>query len=488
MLWLLRKKPTQTRMNSLMNQERTFTAADQPPQSPPCLATNDALALSSIKAKPVWLDFDGGRLSSDAGLLLLKQVDQQIGLTQALSKVLSDPRDPRYTKHSTQDLLRQRIFQIAAGYEDANDSDALRTDPILKMALGRLPETGAPLASQPTMSRFENRPSHGDLYRMAEVFVEQFIISYSEAPAVIVLDFDDTEDRVHGTQERALFNRYYDEYCFLPLHVYEGLSGRLITTILKPKVLRGAQALALLRRLVERLRRAWSKTLILFRGDSHFAYPAVMDYLEKASNMGYVTGLQTNAVLKRLAADVVEEARRLYRYRKAMVPEQAVKVTRFHSVRYRAGTWSRYRRVVIKVEVTEQGINTRFVVTDLEQARASVLYRDIYCDRGTAEGYIKDHKLYLKSDRTSCHRFAANQFRLLLHSAAYVLLETLRREVLPGTAWARATMATLRERLLKIGARVRQLTRRIEVALPSSCPVEPVLRQSLLRLAGLPPG
>jgi len=190
----------------------------------------------------------------------------------------------------------------------------------------------------------------------------------------------------------------------------------------------------------------------------------------------------------RLAADVVEEAQRLYAYRHGLAPDKTVKVTRFHSVRYRAGTWRRWRRVVIKVEVTAQGVNTRFVVTDLEEARASVLYREIYCDRGAAEGYIKDHKLYLKSDRTSCHRFEANQFRLLLHSAAYVLLETLRREVLPGTAWARATMATLRERLLKIGARVRQLKRRIEVALPSSCPSESVLQQSLLRLALLPAG
>jgi len=446
------------------------------------------LVLSDLADKPVWLDFDGGRLSSDAGLLLLKEVDQQIGLTSALAAVLPDPRDARYVQHTTEALLRQRVFQIAAGYEDANDSDSLRHYPIVKMAVGPLPETGAPLASQPTISRFENRPSRGDLYRLAEVFLEEFIRSYAEEPQVVVLDFDDTEDRVHGNQERALFNRYYDEYCFLPLHVYEGLSGRLITTILKPKVLRGAQALALLRRLGERLRRAWPKTLILFRGDSHFAYPQVMDYLEKAPNMGYVTGLQTNAVLKRLAADVVEEARRLYRYRESLAPEQAVKVTRFHSVRYRAGTWSRWRRVVIKVEVTAQGINTRFVVTDLEQARASVLYRDIYCGRGIAEGYIKDHKLYLKSDRTSCHRFEANQFRLLLHSAAYVLLETLRREVLPGTAWAHATMATLRERLLKVGARVRQLTARIEVALPTSCPSEAVLRQSLLRLARLPPG
>lgn len=426
-------------MNSLSKKERTCHAACQP------------LILPAVAEKPVLLDFDGGRLSSDAGLLLLQQVDEQIGLTHALASVLSDPRDGRYTKHTLEDLLRQRVYQIAAGYEDANDSNALRTDPILKLALGRLPETDPPLASQPTMTRFENQPSRGDLYRLAEVLVDQFIASYGDEPEVIVIDFDDTEDRVHGQQQLALFNAYYDDYCFLPLHVYEGISGRLITTILKPKQLRGPQALALLRRLVAKLRQAWPEALIIFRGDSHFSFPEVMDYVEQEPEMGYVTGLQTNAVLKRLAADVVEEAQRLYTYRHAQTQEP-VKVRRFHSVRYKAGTWRRYRRVVVKVEVTAQGTNLRFVVTNLERARAQVLYRAIYCARGVAEGYIKDHKTYLKSDRTSCHRFEANQFRLLLHSAAYVLLETLRREVLPGTAWSRATMATLRQKLLKIGA------------------------------------
>lgn len=469
-------------MNSPSLQENTCFAVDQPqPRALPD-TPSAPLSLSPVLAKAVLMDFDGGRLSSDAGLLLLQEVDQRLGLTRALSEVLSDPRDERYTQHSIEEMLQQRVFQIAAGYEDANDSDALRHDPVVKMVVGRLPETGAPLASQPTISRFENTPSRGDLYRLAEVLLDQFIRSYDEPPEVVVLDFDDTEDRVHGTQQLALFHGYYDTYCFLPLHVYEGLSGRLITTILKPKRLRGEQALAVLKRLVERLRAAWPKTLIIFRGDSHFAYPEVMDYLEQAPHMGYATGLQTNAVLKRLAADVVEEARRLYRYRRAH-SEEAVKVTRFHAVRYCASTWRRYRRVVIKVEVSAQGVNTRFVVTDLERARAQQLYRDIYCARGVAEGYIKDHKLYLKSGRTSCHRFAANQFRLLLHSAAYVLLETLRREVLQATAWSHATMATLREKLLKIGARVRELKTRIKVALPSSCPVAPVLRGSFARLA-----
>src|SRR6266849_8649068 len=279
--------------------------------------------------------------------------------------------------------------------------------------LDRLPDTGAPLASQPTMSRFENRVSRSELYRMARVLLDQFIASYVTHPRVIVLDVDDTEDRVHGPQEHARYDAYYGGYCFMPLHLYEGLSGRLMTTILKAKRFTGTQMLAVLKRLVKRLRQAWPETLLIFRGDSHFAYPEVMQWIEAQANLSYVTGLTSNAVLQTLAREVVEQTKRAYE-------RDGGKITRFHSTRYQAGTWSRWRRVVIKVEVSDQGVNTRFVVTDMEHARTKVLYQPIYCARGQAENDIKDHKLSLKSDRTSCHRFEANQFRVFLHSAAYV--------------------------------------------------------------------
>jgi len=434
------------------------------------------LNLAPVGAKAVALDFDGGRLSSDAGVVLLKDIDAQLGLTHNLAAVLSDPRDPRRIHFTLEDLIKQRVFQIAAGYEDANDSNTLRDDPIFKLLLDRLPETGASLASQPTLSRFENRVSRPELYRMALELLHQFIASYASAPKVIVLDVDDTEDPVHGGQEHARYDGYYGGYCFMPLHVYEGLSGRLITTILKAKRFTGAQMLAVLKRLVKRLRQVWPHTRLLVRGDSHFAYPEVMQWIEAQPSMGYVTGLTSNAVLQALAQEVVEQATRAYAL-------SGHKVTRFHSTRYQAGTWSRPRRVVIKVEVSEQGINTRFVVTDLEQARTKVLYQKIYCARGQAENEIKDHKLYLKSDRTSCHRFEANQLRVLLHSAAYVLLETLRREVLKTTQWASATMETIQLRWLKLGARVQEFEDRITISLPSSCPVAPILRRSLTLLA-----
>jgi hypothetical protein len=433
------------------------------------------LILAPIGGKTVELDCDGGRLSSDAGLILLKDIDEQLGLTRALAAALSDARDARRIRFTPEDLLKQRVLQIAAGYEDANDSNTLRHDPIFKLLLDRLPETGAPLASQPTISRFENSVSRTELYRMALVLMEQFIASYDSPPEVIVLDVDDTEDRAHGEQEQIRYDGYYGGYCFMPCHLYEGLSGRLITTILKAKRFSSAQMLAVLKRVVKRLRHAWPDTLVIFRGDSHFAYPEVMAWIDTQPHLSYVTGLTSNAVLQKLAHEVVEQAKRAY-------ARWGRKATRFHSTCYQAGTWSRSRRVVIKVEVSEQGVNTRFVVTDMEQAHTQVLYRHIYCARGQMENEIKDHKLYLKSDRTSCHRFEANQVRLFLHSAAYMLLETLRRDVLKTTPWARATMATIQLRFLKLGARVQEVQERSKISLPSSCPVAPVLRRCVTLL------
>jgi hypothetical protein len=243
------------------------------------------LHLAPVGDKAVDLDFDGGLLSSDAGLMLLKDPDEQLGLTRALAAVLKDARDPRRVHFPLHDLLKQRVLQIAAGYEDANDANTLRHDPIFKLLLGHLPDTGAPLASQPTISRFENHVSRTELYRMARVLVDQFIASYARPPQLIVLDVDDTEDPVHGEQEQARYDGYYGGYCFLPLHVYEGLSGRLITTIFKAKRFSAAQMLGVLKRLLKCLRQAWPDTLMIVRGDSHFAYPAVMQWIEAQANL-----------------------------------------------------------------------------------------------------------------------------------------------------------------------------------------------------------
>src|SRR5215472_4363167 len=267
-------------MNAQLFNELIVSGVDQMPDEVATQLQPALLHLAPVGAKAVELDFDGGRLSSDAGVVLLKDIDEQLGLTQALAAVLSDPRDARRIHFTPEDLIKQRVFQIAAGYEDANDANTLRDDPIFKLMLDRLPESGAPLASQPTMSRFENRVSRTELYRMALELLHQFIASYATPPKVIVLDVDDTEDPVHGGQEQARFDGYYGGYCFLPFHVYEGLSGRLVTTILKAKRFTGAQMLSVLKRLVKRLRHAWPDTLLILRGDSHFAYPEVMQWVE----------------------------------------------------------------------------------------------------------------------------------------------------------------------------------------------------------------
>jgi hypothetical protein len=370
------------------------------------------LHLAPVGDKAVDRDCDGGRLSAEAGLVLLKDSDEQLGLTRALAAVLKDPRDPRRVHFPLHDLLKQRVWQMAAGYEEANDANTLRHEPLFKLLLGPLPDTGAPWASQPTSSRFENQVSRTELSRMARVLVEHFLASSARPPQRIVLDVDDTEAPGHGAQEQARYDGYDGGYCFRPRPLSEGLSGRLSTTSFKAQRFTGTQRLSVLTRLVQRRRQAWPDPLVSFRGDSHVASPEVRQWIEAQADRSSVTGLPSKAVLQTLARDVVEQAKR------ADEPNGG-KSTRFHSTRYQAGPWSRSRRVVLKVEVGEQGVNTRVVVTDREHARTKVLYHHISGARGQAENESKDHKRSLQSARTSCHRFTANPCRLFLHSAAY---------------------------------------------------------------------
>ena len=268
--------------------------------------------ISDTDGKPCFLSFGGPALTSDAGMQLLKEVEEQTGIIEKMASVIDYDRDARYVKHTLTELLMQRVSQIACGYEDANDCNELRSDPALKMAAGRSPETGHDLCSQPTMSRFENSVSRTDLYRLAVIFAEAFVSSYASPPPVVVPDFDDTEDKVFGTQQYTLFNGYYGDYCCLPLHIYEGLSGRLITTVLKPgKRCSGKLMLSIVKRVAGFLRERWPETLIIFRGDSHFAYPEVFEFIEASDNMMYVTGLTANPVLMREARDTINRAVRL---------------------------------------------------------------------------------------------------------------------------------------------------------------------------------
>lgn len=459
-------------MNSVLTMPETLVRPEPVPAVLQKPTMNDIVRLSEIQNTPVVLDFEGGSLTSDAGILLLREVEQQLGLVKDLAAVINDPRDARYVKHTLMELMMQRIGQISSGYEDANDCNTLRDDPIFKMLAGRLPESDPALASQPTMSRFENSISRTYLFRLARVFVDKFIASYNGPPKVIVLDFDDTEDKVYGGQQLAMFNNYFKDYCLMPLHVYEGLSGKLITTILKPgKRAKGKQMLAIVKRLIKYLRAHWPEILIVLRGDGHFSYPEVMEWLDGQDEVKYVLGLAGNARLTKLVQVHVDRATKLYEQTKN-------DVCLYHSISYQAGSWKEHKRVIAKIEVSAKGLNVRYVVTDMQQAKAKDLYTQIYCERGKAELYIKEHKLYLKSDRTSCTDFSANQFRLFLHSAAYVLIHALKTNILKHTPWANATIATIRLRLFKIGARVRQLKTRIKVELPSSFPLKTTLVRS----------
>jgi hypothetical protein len=432
------------------------------------------LDVTPVQGTPVLIDGTGGDLTSDAGVLLLRETEAQVGIIAALTDCLADPRHPSYISHDHQALLAQRIYQIACGYPDANDCEPLRYDPAMQLAVDHVPDRLAPLASQPTMTRLENTPSRTQLYRMAQAFVEVFLQSYAEAPEAIVLDFDDTDSAVYGQQQLALFNGYYRHRCYQPLHVYEGLSGKLLTTILRPgRRPSGQEIVAYLRRLVAQIQAVWPDTLILFRGDQHYGVPAVYEWVAAQPHCHSITGFPVHPWLREdpRVQQLVEATETHYaRYGEPQ--------TRYTSWAYQASTWSHPRKLVVKVEITGTGQpNIRAITTDCWQGHGRVLYEQVYCARGKDEQYIKDHKRYLQSKRASCHRFEANQFRLLCMSAAYVLLHALRNEVCGGTRWAQATMATLQQQVLKVGARIVRFTTRIKVQLPAAYPWLPDLVQ-----------
>jgi hypothetical protein len=372
--------------------------------------TPSLFKLSDFVKKPVEVKFINEQISHDGGLLLLNEVESQLGLIEKLSRCINDTRHQGYVVHSFDSMLKQRVMQIAAGYEDANDCNTLRDDGILKICAGQ----EHTLAAQPTMCRLENLPNSKELYNMAKVFIDNFIASYPKAPELIILDCDDTNALTYGQQELSLFNTYYGDYCYMPLHIYEGFSGKLVTTILKPgRRSKSLNVFSLMKKLINYLSEYWPNTLIILRGDGHFCSKEFMDWSEGRPNVGFLTGLAGNAVLNRLSKITVESAKREYDlYKKP--------VKRYHSFEYRAGSWEHSQRVVVKVEVSSMGTNIRYIVSSLRNIRSKSLYEQGYCARATAELRIKEHKTYLLSDRMSCTSFMANQFRLFLHSAAYV--------------------------------------------------------------------
>jgi hypothetical protein len=424
--------------------------------------------LFPVSNKQIELSFTGDDISSDGGLLLLREVENQMGLIDRISNCITDNRDKRYVDHTIREMLTQRVFQIAAGYEDCNDCNDLREDMIFKACAGRLPQTGLSLASQPTMSRLENSIESQDLYRIGQELVDTFVESYDREPGVIILDCDDTNNNTHGQQELNLFNQYYHDHCYMPLHIYEGLSGKLITTILKPgRRSKQSDIASLLKKLILHIRKEWANTMIIVRGDSHFTSADFMRWCEAQYNTGYITGVSGHRKLHEMAAVTIQSAEREFK-------QYGKYVKRYHSFPYQAGTWSNPQKMAVKVEVSEMGTNIRYIVTNLVQFRAKDLYEKGYCARGAMELRIKEHKLYLRSDRSSCHRFKANQFRLFLHSMAYVLLHTFQKEMLRGTEFENATFKTIQNKIIKTAAWVKELKTKVKIELPRCCPTKSI--------------
>lgn len=466
--------------------------------------------LKRLRKQAVVAQFDGGTLTSDGGLLLLREADQKLKLIERIASVIPDPRDPRYTVHPQAEMLTSRIFGIASGYEDGNDHQQLRHDPAFQVAAGRPPaemnyEHNFPLASSATLSRLENRVDAKTCLLLHEVLVDTFLNSFQTPPEEIILDFDATDDPTHGNQDKHYFNGFYDGYCYLPLYVFCG--DQVLVSYLRPSSVGAAHhARPVTKLLVQKIRSRWPNVKIILRGDSGFAIERLMRWCDK-NNVFYVFGFAKNNVLQKQIACEMTLA-------KIQCERESKKQRRFKWFRYRAQGWDRNRWMVGKAEYSEAGPNPRFVVTNLfgfeglvdatyyrpridgKQVRIvepgtrcsvafnpQVFYDTLYCQRGDMENRIKEQQLYLFADRTSCTAFMANQFRLLLSSFAYVLVDGIRRMALSGTEAARWQVHTIRLRLFKIAARVSVTCRRIVFHLSSSCPYIALFESACRRLS-----
>jgi hypothetical protein len=438
---------------------------------------SNPIVFSSLGRRNVIADFTGGAITSDAGALLLREVDRKLGLIQKLDAVIPDPRNPALIIHQQLTLLRQRIFAIAMGYEDGNDHQSLRDDPLMQLLTERGIDPEKPLASPPTLCRLENRVMRRTLGDIAKVFVEVFIASHKEAPKELILDFDATDDPVHGNQVNRFFHGYYDHYCFLPLYVFAG--HHLLCAYLRPANIDPAKhSWAILSLLVKRFRQVWPNVKIIFRGDSGFCRWKMLKWCEK-QGVFYIVGLAKNSRLKEMAKPFMDQAQAQF-----AATDQKQRI--FSSIEYAAYTWDKERRVIAKAEHLVQGPNLRFVVTNLD-GEAQMLYDQIYCKRGEAENRIKEQQLGLFADRTSCHEFAANQFRVLLSAAAYILLQHLREKALANTELAEAQVCTIRNKLLKIGGLLKRSARRIVLHLAGGCPIQDLFRLIAAKLQSVVP-
>jgi hypothetical protein len=412
--------------------------------------------------------FDGGSMTSDGGVMLLSAVDRKLGLIEAASRCIADPRNPLLITHGVRDMLRQRVYGLALGWEDLNDHAALRQDVAVQTAVG----VDREVASAPTLCRLEKWADRATAVRLHRLLIEQFVASFKTAPEELVLDFDATDNPLHGQQEQRFFHGYYDSYCYLPLYVFCG--QQLLCAYLRPSRIDAAQhTAAILKLLVTRLRQAWPGVRIIFRGDSGFCRQRVINWCERAG-VNYIIGLARNPRLEAM----VEFAQLALKDDYERTGHKQRLIDEFG---YAAQSWPHERRVITRLEWGEQGHNPRFIVTNLD-GDAAALYDDLYCQRGEAENRIKEAQVGLFATRTSCHVFAANQLRMLLAALGYVLIERLRALALQGTELATAQVDTLRIRLLKVAAVITRNTRRIRLYLASSWPSAEIFAQAMRAL------
>jgi hypothetical protein len=425
--------------------------------------------LKTVNAtRKVEVEFSGAEVSSDGGAFLLQSVDNKLGLTKSIAKILPDNRNPLFVDHDSLQMLRQRVYAIALGYEDLNDWQSLRHDTVLQTAMGK----DTTLASPPTLCRFEKNFTKQATWETHKILIDLFIKSHSTPPTELTLDFDATDDIVHGKQEGRHFHGYYDNYCFLPLYVFCG--DQLLVSYLRPSNIDGAKhSWAIAALLVKRLREEWPGVKITFRGDGGFCRHKMLTWFEK-HNVFYVVGIATNKRLQVFSKDLVQQAENDYK-------KTELKQKIFSEFMYAADTWSTQRRIIVKAEHSNLGENTRYIVTNLSSP-AQQTYESTYCGRGEMENRIKEQQMDLFADKTSCHQWWSNQFRLILSSLAYTLHEALRRQVLHGTELAQATAGTIRLKLLKIGAVIIRNTRRVKVMLSSHYPYQKLFTEVVNRL------
>jgi hypothetical protein len=434
--------------------------------------------LSPVRGKPIVARFDAASMSSDGGLLALREVEQRLGIASRLAACISDPRAPERIRHEVDEIIRIRMLMIAAGYEDGNDADRLRGDPMFKLAMGRLPDD-ADLCSQPTISRLENLPDIRALLRMGQAMVDHYCHSFRQVPRRITLDIDDTFDAVHGGQQLRLFNAHYDEYGFQPIVVFDD-AGRMIAAVLRPASRpSGRQIVRWLQRLITAIRGNWPQVEIMLRADSHYCTPEVLRFC-RARRLDYTLGVAPTTTLRKHILTLEESTAA-----RAAANADGAKLRRFKDFHDAAASWDRVERIIARVEAGPQGADTRFIVTSLATLSGRTIYQDIYCARGQAENHIKAWKTHLAADRTSCCRAAANQTRLFLHVGAYWLMWSLRTLMPRRSRWRIAQFDTLRLRLIKLAVRIDVLKTQVRLHLPKAMPDQAIFTLLLTRISRL---